>query len=95
MKIAVAILLGLLATWSFSAIVRQFAWRSSWGAKRKTKNVFPAGSLYRDLFHFVVCLALLILLIQNQISPVIISIMTAVLLLGFEYALVFTRKRRR
>lgn len=89
MKIAVAILLGLLAAWSFSALVRHFAWRSA-----QDKPGFRAESLYRDLFHFVACLTLLILLILNHIAPVIISIITAVLFLGFEYLLAFTRKWR-
>ena len=94
MKIAVALLLGIFATWSFSALVRQIVWRS-YRTEAKSKHGFTPESLYREVFHFLTCLILLILLLQDQVAPVIISILTAVLFLGFEYALAITRKRRQ
>lgn len=94
MKVAVAILLGVLAAWSFSALVRQIAW-TSYKRRAKTKPGSTAETLYRDVFHFAACVILLILLIQDHIAPVIVSIMTAVLFVGFEYALAIMRKWRR
>ncbi len=94
MKIAVALLLGVLATWTFSALVRQIA-RRSYRTEAKLKHDFRPELLYREVFHFLVCLILLILLLEDQVAPVIISILTAVLFLGFEYALAITRKWRQ
>lgn len=93
MKTAVTVLLGFFTIWSFILFVRWIVWR--WSRRQITNRPDFQQLLLREVFHLGVGIVFLILLVANITTPVITLIVTSALVLGFEYAVVLSRKLRR
>lgn len=91
MHTVVIIYLIILMIWGLVAAIAFIL--AIWRARREDIEKKVAPSLFvRDIFHFLLGLTCLVLLLTNAIGSIAALIVTAVLIFGFEYGLVLSRK---